>query len=324
MTAAASKRLVARIQEEFGYCTNCQPFEAGEPVWILGERNPLFEVFQDYEIPEEQWRDVAAALRCPNCGADLDALDDVGLLSEHDRAVRELWSEWRKRWARQFEEFHEHLERLPYLGLAHRMGRRISKAVRALPTSEIQEETWFRARAILDSTVPRSSDFWPPDPARVQVPEGRYNHYGQSIFYLADSAEAAGLEALGVHAGVVWVQQFTIRSLLPVLDLAPEILDDPDPRQGLVALGLAHTGVLRRAANRYRSWKPEHFLPRFVADCARSCGIKAIVFASHHCLGRCLATFEWDSDTFRVKGKPRLRKLEFRRGGHGNERSSTA
>lgn len=324
MTTATSRRFITSIQDEFGYCITCQPFEGGEPVWILGERTPLTDLLAGHEVPQELWQQVASALRCPNCGAVPDACDDVGLLSEYERAVRQFESDWRKRWKKKFEDFHEHLERLPYLGLTHQIGRSIKVAIQSLPPSEIRDQVWFRARAIADSTIPGSCDFWPPDPGKSQVSEGRYNHHGQAIFYMADSADAAALEVLGTQTGVVWVQQFTIHSLTPVLDLAPDLLADPDPSLGLVALALAHTGVLRRSVNRSTSWKPEYFLPRFVADCARSAGFKALVFASHCSMGRCLAAFEWSTDNVRVKGKPKLRRLAFRKGTHASKRGGRA
>ena len=307
-----------------GYCINCQPFDGGEPVWILGERGDLSDLLEEHEVPEASWAELSSALRCPNCGADLDQSDEVGLYSEHELAVRALWMQWRKRWEKRFQEFYGHLERYPYLGLGHDIGRRVMRAVRTLPVATIEDEKWYRARRVTDSRVLVASDFWPPDPATVEIPEGRYNHHGQALFYLADSREVAALEVLRGEKGVAWVQCVTVRRLAPVLDLAPDWHDDPDPSLGVVALALAHTGILSRGASPSASWKPEYFLPRFVADCTRAAGIGAIVFSSHFGTGRCLVAFDPDAHGFRMKGEPAVFRFVRRKDKRAGKKRSRA
>lgn len=63
------KRLV---QPEIYYCYNCQPYDGGDPVWVLGDETDLEDVFDSYEVPEELRDDVASRLKCRNCGTELE------------------------------------------------------------------------------------------------------------------------------------------------------------------------------------------------------------------------------------------------------------
>lgn len=75
------------VQERIGYCTTCQPYEDGQPVWVLGRHRRdvdelVVEVWYDLYGIELLWEEAgevveALGLHCPNCGCDLEAGSEV-------------------------------------------------------------------------------------------------------------------------------------------------------------------------------------------------------------------------------------------------------
>jgi len=53
---------IDEIQPEIVYCYNCQPYEGGEPIWIMGRKCNLEELFNKYEVPENIRGEVADEL----------------------------------------------------------------------------------------------------------------------------------------------------------------------------------------------------------------------------------------------------------------------
>src|SRR3712207_5358825 len=93
--------------------------------------------------------------------------------------------------AREMEALGAHLARYPYLGLDHPVGHRILQAVRRAPEVTLDTATWYRAR-LPDGPERRTPEEMGPPPANWT--EGRFNHHGQTMFYLASSAEGACAE----------------------------------------------------------------------------------------------------------------------------------
>lgn len=96
---------------------------------------------------------------------------------ERPRRVRDL--------AGRIEAFARHLERFPYLGLAHPVGERIAAAVGRAPKATLQDATWYRARLPKGPERYGSAALGPPEATHA---EGRFNHYGQTVFYRAEQA----------------------------------------------------------------------------------------------------------------------------------------
>jgi hypothetical protein len=129
---------------------------------------------------------------------------------------------------------------------------------------------------------------FPPDPIRVWIPEGRYNHAGQAYWYLASTEEAAAAEAAGPSEELAWVQSFEIEATVKVLDVrAWEAEDDRfwdaegNPREvPLSAVALIFTDQLVEWVAREATQKAAYHVPRFVADAARKAGFEGILFRS--------------------------------------------
>ncbi len=78
---------------------------------------------------------------------------------------------------------------------------------------------FYRARKVTTPDVLKSDDFLAPPIGLSQ--EGRFNHSGQSYFYIADSKETAIYEVIyNDNPTLLWLQQFNIKPISDILDLS--------------------------------------------------------------------------------------------------------
>jgi hypothetical protein len=284
-------------QGAFDYCYNCQPYEGGEPVWILGVQTDLGDVFEALDVPEdaEVREALAASLRCPNCGTDgFDVATEVGTKGHWERDLEARFAVAQSLYGSQIEAFEQFLERTPTLGLAHDFGKILLEKIKAqgLPRCDIGGE-FFRARLADASKVFAVDDLDAP-PTGKSSP-ARFSHAGQRVLYLASSEGVAVAEAMGDReSAVVWVQRFTLQTVGPVLDLAIETegLTDDD----VLLIALLNSRVLAKPAGLAGSnWTPGYLLPRFVADCARAAGYVGIKYGSVRSYGDNVVLFDRDA-----------------------------
>jgi hypothetical protein len=260
-------------------------------------------------IPKRHWEAIANSLNCYTCRAPLSitcdvGTQDVGTQSEEELRQDRLWNRWYKSYEPRFREFSAHLEKYPYLGLAHRLGKEIFKGIKSLPQSSIGEPSWFRARRVEGSDLISHEEMLPPDPERIPIPEGRYNHFGQGAFYLAETGEGAAREVLGSSGGLAWVQKFALNNITQIANLSRGLLDTAEKDQSVLLFGLAFSTVLAHPVQRTAGWKPEYFVPRFIADCLKREGFKGIRFRSPHHYADNLVLFQYgdgDGDVRPVK-----------------------
>ncbi|MFA5239935.1 MAG: RES family NAD+ phosphorylase [Phycisphaerae bacterium] len=198
---------VQEIQPEIAYCATCQAYDGGEIIWVLGQRTDLEDLFCDYDVPEELRNEVADELQCNNCGATLSRGVEIGLKTKEEIETDKRWDDWYKNYEPKINEFEEFLSKYPYLGLLHNIGREIQSKISEFPKTNIVGEDWWRARQPEGSKKLTSTDMYPPDFPKY---EGRFNHYGQPVFYLASTQEAALLETTKEGECFAWVQKFHI------------------------------------------------------------------------------------------------------------------
>lgn len=263
------------------YCSTCQPYESGECIWIRGIQYSMPDFLEELCIPSKYWEKVACALNCSTCGAGLDITCDVGTATEQEIGEDDLWKSWYETHSFRFQEFYEHLERYPYLGLSHALGMEIAQEIEKLPKESLPRTNWFRGRRVDNCQLLNVMDMFPPDPKHVPIPEGRYNHFRQCVFYLSENKESAAREVLGNEGGLAWVQEFELSGTTDIANLSKGT-QEPDPDTSAILFGLSYTHVLVRPVERFVGWKPEYFVPRFIADCVKQIGFKGIIFRSPH------------------------------------------
>jgi hypothetical protein len=177
--------LIQQLQNQINYCITCQPYDGGEVVWVLGIQADLESLFDRYNVPENIRDEIAHSLHCPNCGRQFERHDDYGEKTEYEKRVDQKHREWLAKYKSDLDDFIDFIEKYPYLGAKHKLGKRIIELMPEFPKTKIENDNWFRARKISDGHRFSHKDMTAPDPEQIPISEGRFNHYGQSRFYLA-------------------------------------------------------------------------------------------------------------------------------------------
>lgn len=285
-------------------CALAQPYDEGEVVW-LNSHSSLNDVMIDADVPEECREEVAELVSCPYCGDHHDIWDEVGVKSQGELRYEALMNEWFAKDANQLDEFYGFLTKYPYLGAAHDFGKKLRDGIATFPSTTLTDQVFYRARRITSGKPYTLADFMPPDPAKHSVGEGRYNHAGQSVMYMADGKDGAAIECVADAEDRAWVHAFRIRQVDKILDLSDEEAWANEDMPAL-ACGLMHTGAVREFSDRTSSWKPEYFVPRFIADCARENGFNGILFKSVRHSQSNLVLFTYDATNIIAEGNPEI------------------
>ena len=270
------------LLKEIVGCYNCQPWEGG-PVW-LGPKSDLMDLLIDCEIEEEHWDEVLEDLRCPSCGTELTSIgDEVEVKSEYDKKVEEILEKAKStKLIEKLFAFSEFLKEYPYLGLCDPggIGNDIMERIAKWNRYKLEPKEWYRARKINEeSRIFSSEEMGAPDPQKTYIWEGRYNHTGQNFLYLSDDPETAFQEIREGKQNLCAVQKFKATEAITVLDLRQDYFNI-DPEVELLAIAVMYNGFISQVPSRVSSWKPEYFVPRFVADCARKEDYEGILFSS--------------------------------------------
>lgn len=222
---------------------------------------------RDDFYPEEIEK-FASSLKCPNCS---HVLDGEFWIYEHPFSVP---LDFRST----LDEIAEIAAQTPFLLLTHGFAREVLDTVLALGrTTEPQMITgsYFRARRAEKIPSPALANFGAP-PARF-VEEGRYNHAGHPMWYLA-AAEGTALAEVSSPGVPFHVADLTLNMRLKVLDL--QIIDEVETDADSLVQCIARSS-LSAAPRTGEGWvKPEYVFTRFVADCARHAGFNAIRYGS--------------------------------------------
>jgi len=270
----------------------CKP--VNKKYFWVGKERTLMSHLKHYRIDPAYWSTVMNGLRCPICGNVLDLDSIVEVISNYDKKVQQAINQARDPQLIQgLAEFHQFLSAYPSLGLADPkgIGQRIRAAIQDHPRRTLKRKVWFRAMKLEKNPLLSSEEMYAPDPDKVLIPDGRYNHAGQSFLYLASEAETALREIVG------WgdekqcaMQKFRATESIQVLDLRR---DDRklDLRSNLLLVAVIYNGYLELVPGEDTSWRPEYFVPRFLADCARLEEFEAILFSSVWDFGENLVVF---------------------------------
>lgn len=204
-------------------------------------------------------------LKCPNCHA---ALDGTFYTFEHSFVAEDF----------DLKSIADLSRTAPFLLLSHPFAAQVFEVIRRkFDTAETlpKNSVWYRGRMARDVPAsPTIADFGPPPVTKVT--EGRYNHAGHAMLYLADSPKTVqGEMRVSEPIAVATIQlDFPCR----VLDLM--ISDDVGGDDDEVVQCLARS-ALCTAPRKSDGWdRPEYVFTRFVADCARHAGFGAIRYGS--------------------------------------------
>lgn len=185
------------------------------------------------------------------------------------------------------EEFEDDLDVLeavahdtPFLLLEHDFPQRVLATIRrlAIAASAMPPPArLFRARNAAEVATMDVDAFGPP-PAEC-VTEGRYNHAGNPMLYLADDEDTA-LAEIGQPGGKCSVAELTFGGTWKVLDLF-DLNEEQHDAEAWPLLNLLARSALGAAPRTGGGWvRKEYAFTRFVGDCAKAAGFDAIRYGS--------------------------------------------
>lgn len=306
-------RYAEKVQEDIVSCPNDQPSFEGETVWHKGFPIEVMDLLMEHNVPEPLWKDVVSHLQCPKCESSIEIWQEVGTKAPFEIAHEQQVEKALKRYNEKLSNFTNFLRSSPYLGVLHPIGKRIVEEVGKLNGISLTNKSWFRARRVDSPTPMTIDDLRPPDPQKHIIPEGRFNHFGQACWYLADDPKVAAAEATSSTERLTWVQEWKSEQVDKVLDLrAWQVEDDRAyDHEGepidfpLLPIALIFGDYLSAKPEKESSWRPEYFVPRFVADAARRAGFSGILFRSTRSYGENLVLFDAQTPLLPI-GTPNL------------------
>lgn len=278
--SAKAERNRKKIQSMIISCVNCQPFDEGEPVWIHGVKRELIELFEDNKIPEKEWDAIASNLICPNCGPEsFEIYSDVGVKSKFDIVLDKYMDQTLKKHGPVIKEFDSLLEKVPLLAYSHKFGKKIYSDLENLnfPVTSLTG-TFYRAREAKNSEILSKEKLMNPPTGKPG--EGRYNHSGQSHLYLSSDFETAIEEVIGLDEDkIVWILELDIETIDNILDLSFDwTLTSPETSP--IYFTLCGQNFINRSDRNNELWKPDYFITRYIADCAKHLGYNGIKYNS--------------------------------------------
>lgn len=288
-------------------CTTCQPWDEGEVVW-LGPHTDIDDLLVWGEGLEENAVDEALKqFRCPGCGVRLDREDEVLVKSEYDREVEShLEKSADKALVSKLNAFSEFLAQYPYLGADDPAGtgREIIDAIKNSTAATIGSQVLYRARLLdKESRLYRLDEMGAPNPSKVYVHEGRYNHTGQAFLYLAVYEDTAFAEVSSDKADICVIQKYELKDVGKILNLKADYAD-VDTKLTVLQAAIVYNGFVGKKPEGTSSWKPEYFVPRFLSDVARLCGYSGVLFSSAVSIGDNLVLFDPNHPNCKAVGEP--------------------
>lgn len=219
------------------------------------------------EFTKEEFDELVKGLSCPRCGAPL-----TGFIWPYELPfmVDKAWFE------KAIAEIAEIANQRPFLLLTHEFARKVHTTIHHVASSLSETAIsgkLYRARRFNESLVRELAEF--DSPPRETVKEGRYNHAGNPVLYLASDLETCFEEMRREPCVAI---ELAFETTLRVLDLVSPRQAHPKHEDELMAITYS---ALVSAPQPDTGWhKPAYVISRFLADCARDAGIQAIRYPS--------------------------------------------
>jgi hypothetical protein len=299
-------KLSKNIKKQIISCVNCQPWDGGVPIW-LGKHIKISDFSGDTELSESEWRTLLEGLRCPQCGAKFEGpSDEVQIYSLIDYEIDRIFDRISDRQTtNSLKNFSNFISAYPYLGSHNSLGEKLFKAVQNGQQYAIDaRQKWYRARLINhESRMFHSYEMGAPNPAKIVLPEGRFNHGGQAFLYLSNEKETAHREINDLFDGLTIIQKFQLSDIKKILDLRKDY-SIVSPNTDIIFLAIIYNGYIAKVPQKSSSWKPEYFVTRYLADVARFFKYEGIIFSSTVHEGSNLVLFNPRHRKVKAVGKP--------------------
>jgi hypothetical protein len=300
------KGYISQINSEIVSCSNCQPYDSEDKaiIWVQGIQYDIADYLAECEIPEKYWDIIIRHLECPECGKIFESrYDEVGIMSQYEADYRRKYGEIVTRTKGSIQSFYDFLSKYPYLGLSHEVGQEILKEIKSMHLISINDTLYYRARKLDAGKIFAHEDMLNPPPEKI-IPEGRFNHFGQSHWYIGNSEEVCAHEISRGEKELLWMQKIKIKQLSNILDVSLFINEDNIDNIPLFFSGMFESGRITTQKSNNLSWTPEYFIPRFIADIAKLNGIEGIIYSSSTFYGNNFVIFERNNVQYEFDGNP--------------------
>ena len=233
--------------------------KSGTPLDVFYDGSDLRELFT-----EEEFWEYAKEINCPRCGCPLTA---------------NIWPyNFPFTTPEGFEEKSEEMAQIagktPFLVLSHPFAKQVYddiKRVGSKITPSKLLDNYYRARPCNEIKTVSPSALGPPPVS--STPEGRYNHSGKPVLYIANNEKTAYLE-LGCSSCVFYVAKIKLLSSMKILNLLDEDLGSD------VLKALVYSSLLSTPSSKSDWYKSGYVFSRFVADCVYDAGLDGIKYPS--------------------------------------------
>ena len=296
------------------YCNSTYDREDGE-YYTYHSCITFEDLLDDIGFSEQDKKVIYENYRCPTCNCELNPESEIAVdeYYHEEKKYKEYINKITKEIKPKIEEFYNYLIKYPFLGYKNEVGVEIAEGIKDLNIIELKNQTYYRARFPDGGKIFTQKDMLPPNPEIVEISEGRFNHYGQSHWYLGDSIDLCGSECTHLNDNALWFQKIIIQKAENVLDLTEEYVStyyNPDNTYNLsiTFAALLLSGVITKPQKIKGSWKPEYFITRFIADACKEQGINGIIYPSSvYPEGKNLVIFDISKIQCKFSGKPKLR-----------------
>lgn len=203
-----------------------------------------------------------------------------------------------------FNDFVSFLQLYPSMGLKHIIGQRIDTFISLLPKVKIHKSDWFRARNPCSASIYRKSDLAVPDMNKIEVKEGRFNHYALPELYLSKSRIGAASETLSYSSGITWIQKYSEVKLHSVAALCSRGFDKSEPDDPFFEELLYN--ITYKVSPFRKFHKPEYLITRFVLDVCRYHKFDGILIESVYELSQNLVITNTQFENYTLLEEPEL------------------
>lgn len=183
---------------------------------------------------------------------------------------------------KKIDDFYSHLVSFPMLGLDHDVGRLILKHISKLPKVDVENKMYYRARELKSMSPYSESEMWNPPVGKVQIGEGRYNHFAKSYLYMADNEETVFKEVIPAWHKTCSMARLKVVKCTNILDLRRVSYYNDDSENHIFSLlhyMLVFEGAVSKPVEN-EFIKNEYLIPRFLADAAYRNRFNGILFNS--------------------------------------------
>ncbi len=216
---------------------------------------------------EKEYKKLLPTIKCPNCGEPLT----------HNIWPYELPFTPPPDYDITLTEIAHHASQTPFLLLDYPFCAKVRSAISDVSKQSgisRSDDFLFRGRSLHVDSSPSLGDFdFPPSQF---VKEGRYNHAGDPVLYLASSEGVCRAEMR--DAENLFIAKFRLPIPMKILDLMSP--HEAEGEHSDILSFIVFSALLSAKSQDKGFSRPEYVFSRFVKDCAKSAGFDAIRFPS--------------------------------------------